>query len=224
MPQTLTNSWKVHLGDKFQSIHNMYVHNIGNLSLTAHNSELGNKSFEEKKQFLKEQSRLKLNSFFVNSTSWGENEIKQRANQLFEEAKELWKYEDISMDILVNNEDKEFYTLDDNIDITNKKPIAFEIDKTKYSVKSWKEILVKVLEVFIDIDINAVQRFTKDSDFQGIKRRIISDREEDIRQAEKIADNIFVETNLSANSTLANIKLICEKFGLENDDFIFYVK
>lgn len=224
MPQTLTNSWKVHLGDKFQSIHNMYVHNIGNLSLTAHNSELGNKSFEEKKQFLKEQSRLKLNSFFVNSTSWGENEIKQRANQLFEEAKELWKYEDISMDILVNNEDKEFYTLDDNIDITNKKPIAFEIDKTKYSVKSWREILVKVLEVFIDIDINAVQRFTKDSDFQGIKRRIISDREEDIRQAEKIADNIFVETNLSANSTLANIKLICEKFGLENDDFIFYVK
>lgn len=224
MPQTLTNSWKVHLGDKFQSIHNMYVHNIGNLSLTAHNSELGNKSFEEKKQFLKEQSRLKLNSFFVNSTLWGENEIKQRANQLFEEAKELWKYEDISMDILVNNEDKEFYTLDDNIDITNKKPIAFEIDKTKYSVKSWREILVKVLEVFIDIDINAVQRFTKDSDFQGIKRRIISDREEDIRQAEKIADNIFVETNLSANSTLANIKLICEKFGLENDDFIFYVK
>jgi len=49
MPQTLTNSWKAKLGDKYQLIHDRYLHNIGNLSLSGDNTQLGNRSFEEKK-------------------------------------------------------------------------------------------------------------------------------------------------------------------------------
>ncbi|MFA6759714.1 MAG: HNH endonuclease family protein [Sulfuricurvum sp.] len=224
MPQTLTSAWKVHLGDNFQNIHSLYVHNIGNLSLTAHNSELGNKSYEEKKQLLKEQSRLKLNRFFISSETWSEVEIKKRANLLFEEAKEVWNYENLSIDILTNSEDKEFYTLEDNIDITGKKPIAFELNGIKHSVKSWKEVLVKTLKLLADIDFNMVKSFAYDSDFQGRVQRIISDKGDNIRQAEEIREDLYIETNLSANSILANIKLICEKFDLEDDSFIFYVK
>jgi len=221
MPQTLTSAWKVHLGDNFQNIHSLYVHNIGNLSLTAYNSELSNKSYEEKKKLLSEQSKLKLNRFFIDSNSWSETEIRKRANLLFEEAKEVWNYENISMDIL--SEDKEFYTLEDNVDITGKKPIAFELNRAKYNVRSWKEILIKTLEVLSDLDYNHVKSFTYDSDFQGRERRIVSKNMDEMRKAEKIKDDIYVETNLSANSIIANIKLICEKFGLE-ESFIFYAK
>ena len=128
------------------------------------------------------------------------------------------------MDILKSIDEKEFYTIDDDFDITGKKPISFEIDGIKFSVKSWKEILIKTLEYLSDINLSIVKSFTQDSDFQGREKRIISSSEDNIRQAAKIKDGIFVETNLSANSILANIKLICEKFGLENDDFIYYVK
>ena len=128
------------------------------------------------------------------------------------------------MDILKSIDEKEFYTMDDDFDITGKKPISFEIDGIKFSVKSWKEILIKTLEYLSDINLSIVKSFTQDSDFQGREKRIISSSEDNIRQAAKIKDGIFVETNLSANSILANIKLICEKFGLENDDFIYYVK
>ena len=128
------------------------------------------------------------------------------------------------MDILKSIDEKEFYTMDDDFDITGKKPVSFEIDGIKFSVKSWKEILIKTLEYLSDINLSIVKSFTQDSDFQGREKRIISSSEDNIRQAAKIKDGIFVETNLSANSILANIKLICEKFGLENDDFIYYVK
>ena len=224
MPQTLTHAWKVHLGNSFQNIHDLYVHNIGNLSLTADNSELGNKTFEDKKSILKEQSKLKLNRFFINSNSWNEEKIKQRADLLFEEAKELWNYENNDMDILKSIDEKEFYTIDDDFDITGKKPISFEVGGQKFSVKSWKEILIKTLEYLSDIDLSIVKSFTQDNDFQGRERRIISTNKDDMRNPAKLKDGIFVETNLSANSILANIKLICEKFSLENDDFIYYVK
>jgi hypothetical protein len=39
MPQTLTNSWKAKLGDKYQLVHDKYLHNIGNLSLSGDNTQ-----------------------------------------------------------------------------------------------------------------------------------------------------------------------------------------
>jgi hypothetical protein len=39
MPQTLTNSWKAKLGDKYQLVHDKYLHNIGNLSLSSDNTQ-----------------------------------------------------------------------------------------------------------------------------------------------------------------------------------------
>ncbi|MBD3805517.1 DUF262 domain-containing protein [Sulfuricurvum sp.] len=121
MPQTLTNSWKAKLGDKYQIIHDRYLHSIGNLSLSGDNTQLGNKSFEDKKQILKGQSRLKLNQYFINATTWDDKEINKRANLLFEDAKILWQYpKELDLKLDLQNSDKEFYTLDDDIDIREK--------------------------------------------------------------------------------------------------------
>ena len=60
MPQKLDDSWKVVLGEHFEEIHKTYLHNIGNLILTEFNSEIGNKSFEEKKRKLKITRRIHL--------------------------------------------------------------------------------------------------------------------------------------------------------------------
>jgi len=40
----------------------------------------------------------------------------------------------------------------------------------------------------------------------------------------KIKENYFVETNLSANTIMTYVKLICEKFGLSGDDFVYTIK
>jgi uncharacterized protein with ParB-like and HNH nuclease domain len=54
MPQTLEDHWKSELGENFNEIHKNYLHNIGNLILTEFNSEIGNKSFKEKKKKIRD--------------------------------------------------------------------------------------------------------------------------------------------------------------------------
>ena len=54
IPQNQNNSnlpphWQQELGENYQQVWAKYLHTLGNLTLTAHNSELGNKSFADKK-------------------------------------------------------------------------------------------------------------------------------------------------------------------------------
>lgn len=225
MPQTLTNSWKAKLGDKYQIIHDRYLHNIGNLSLSGDNTQLGNKSFEEKKKILNEQSRLKLNQYFINSVNWDDTEINKRANSLFEDAKVLWEYPtELDLKLDFQNTDKEFYTLEDDIDVTGKKPLYFEIFNEKHSVKSWNDLYVNVVKILVNFDSDIAKSLLIDDDFSGKKQRIISSSESDCRKGYKIKEDYFIETNLSANAIMTYVKLICEKFYLSGDDFIYTIK
>ena len=53
MPQTLTEEWKVNLGHDWLEIHQLYLHTIGNLTLTGYNSEIRNSSFIKKRDIKK---------------------------------------------------------------------------------------------------------------------------------------------------------------------------
>jgi hypothetical protein len=46
------------LGDDYINIHNEYLHSIGNLTLIRHNQELGNNSFDKKKDIYVNNSAL----------------------------------------------------------------------------------------------------------------------------------------------------------------------
>ena len=61
MPQTLTQYWKNQLGEDAEATHELLLHTIGNLTLTAYNPELSNSTWEKKKEILK-VSHLELNS------------------------------------------------------------------------------------------------------------------------------------------------------------------
>jgi len=89
MPQELTEAWRSMLGENYESVHNVYCNTIGNLTLTAYNSELSNFSFS-KKQDIYLNSHYSLNSYFSKCTKWDEIEIKTRATALWEKAKEVW--------------------------------------------------------------------------------------------------------------------------------------
>jgi len=225
MPQTLTNAWKAKLGDNYQIIHDRYLHNIGNLSLSGDNTQLGNKSFEEKKQILIEQSRLKLNQYFINATNWDDEEINKRAELLFEDAKTLWQYpKELDLKLDFQNADKEFYTLDDDIDVTGKKPLYFELFNEKHSVRSWNDLYTQIVKILVDFNSEIARSLLTDDDFSGKKQRIISSIENDCRKAFEVKENYYIETNLSANAIMTYVKLICEKFGLSGDDLVYAIK
>lgn len=81
MPQSLTDEWKIHLGDDCEQAYNLYLDTLGNLTLTAYNSELSNGSFKRKCEIYKE-SHLEMNKYFINTEKWTDYEIKKRAGIL----------------------------------------------------------------------------------------------------------------------------------------------
>ena len=89
MPQKLTGDWQEMLGEDYRDIHQKYLHTLGNLTLTGYNSELGNFSFEEKKEKLK-GSHIELNRWICKQDKWTESEIVDRGKMLIELVKKIW--------------------------------------------------------------------------------------------------------------------------------------
>ncbi|GAA9835600.1 DUF262 and DUF1524 domain-containing protein [Helicobacter pylori] len=119
MPQTLTPEWQRDLGENFKAIHEKYLHTIGNLTLTGYNPEYSNKSFQEKKYMENgfKQSSLKLNQSLRDLESFGEEEIKKRANDLADLALKIWTYPKLDAETLEkykpkkDKKEKEVYDL-----------------------------------------------------------------------------------------------------------------
>ena len=96
MPQNddLCEEWKKMLGDHWERVHTEYLHTIGNLTLTNYNSEMSDKPFLEKMEMKGgfKETNIRLNKYIVKQTEWTEKQIKERADLLFEKAKEIWEY------------------------------------------------------------------------------------------------------------------------------------
>lgn len=92
MPQRLTNWWKEHLGNEWETIHESLINNIGNLTLTGDNSQLAQCSFPDKKRLIKERSHLQINRLFDEYDSWTDKDIYRRAEWISKKLLEIWPY------------------------------------------------------------------------------------------------------------------------------------
>ncbi len=79
MPQTLSDEWRRELGKDYESVHQEYVHNIGNLTLIRHNQELGQKSFTEKKLVYQNKAGLQIaKTRITDKHHWDQKAIQDR--------------------------------------------------------------------------------------------------------------------------------------------------
>ena len=86
------------LGTNWKEVQKNYLHTIGNLTLTAYNSEMSDNPFMVKMDMEGgfKESALRLNSYLVTLTEWNEEHIKERARLLAEKAEQIWEYPEIS--------------------------------------------------------------------------------------------------------------------------------
>lgn len=100
IPQNLhlSTDWISALGSNWQDIQKKYLHSIGNLTLTAYNSEMSDLSFADKLNMKGgfRESALRLNKYVVNQISWGEAQVNERASLLGEVAKKAWPYPNLT--------------------------------------------------------------------------------------------------------------------------------
>ena len=96
MPQNknLSSEWQADLGSEWQEVQKKYLHTIGNLTLTAYNSEMSDRPFLEKMDMPGgfKESALRLNKYVVLQNKWTEKHIQERANELAKKAESIWPY------------------------------------------------------------------------------------------------------------------------------------
>lgn len=217
MPQTLSAKWIVDLGKGAQDIHSKLAHNIGNLTLTGYNSEMSNYSYDEKKEFYN-NSNISITKKICQCEHWGENEIINRAGFMIDEICKIWECPDA-----INNEKMEMdgrteFDIMDEVDVTGRTPCELDICGDVFSINSWSGFLKNLCETLYEYDTQVFRSLVKHNDFKGRSRRIIDDSVDKIRKPLKLADDLYVELNLSANDILNYSKLIIEKFdGMEDE-------
>lgn len=96
MPQNIEHnlSWQQMLGEDWQEVHSLYLHTLGNLTITGYNAEMSNKSFWEKVNGESgfKHSHLKLNESIAQCDVWNKKAIQRRTNILTDIILKIWKY------------------------------------------------------------------------------------------------------------------------------------
>lgn len=94
MPQTLSPSWMDHLLEDYDhesisELHTSLVHTLGNLTLTGYNSGQSNRSFDEKRNYLRSTS-LRMSQEIGEYDKWTFAEIQARTDRLIDMAIQYW--------------------------------------------------------------------------------------------------------------------------------------
>lgn len=95
MPQKLNSDWEQELGEDYKKVHELWLHKIGNLTLTGYNTELSNHSFREKRDMHQDGfkfSPLYLNQSLAQVERWNEFTIYARGKELADRAAKIWIY------------------------------------------------------------------------------------------------------------------------------------
>lgn len=253
MPQKLGDSWKVELGQSFEEVHKKYLHNIGNLILTEFNSEIGNKSFEEKKMKLNTSS-LKYRLDIVDKDVWNEQSIKEHQSNMIKRFLETFslpeEYKEKSNwnTKIQTNEGKLFSPLDtDAGDIAEgNKPEELRIFDDIIKVNTWQDVFIKFLK-YLQENPEHDFDYILDNQFDFFRRdetilkwsvlKELIDFNDDLKRRYKTFDGkawdkvkelkddlLFIHTNISASTCMARIATVMEKLFLSDDSIQIKLK
>ena len=214
--------WKKEVGENYSSVYEVYLHTLGNLTITGHNSELGTKSFSEKKKIIKENSKANiLNKEVLSADKWNETSIINRAKILANMLIKEFEYVDVHSEINEINELS--FGVNSGMDFSDTKPDGFAFVGEYTKVTSWADLLTKFINVAYDLDTDLMTDLASNNySIPNATRVYITNDERKLRKAKQI-DNcgIYYEANLSANNIISFIKDLLSKMNLDTEDFSF---
>lgn len=214
--------WKKEVGKDYDRVYEMYLHTLGNLTITGHNSELGTKSFNDKKKIIRDNSKANiLNKEVLEAISWDEKSILNRAESLSKILLEIFNYINLHSNVSDTNELS--FNVNSDIDFSNTKPGGFSFVGEYTAVASWIDLLSKFIDVSYDLDCDLFNHLASmNYSITNADKVYISNDERKLRKARQINNTgIFFETNLSSNNIVSFIKDLLFKMNLDVDDFSF---
>ena len=223
LPQKINAAvWKKEVGDNYDRVYETYLHTLGNLTITGHNSELGTKPFNEKKKIIRDNSKANiLNKDVLLAERWNEKLIVKRAESLADILINVFDYVEMHSDVTETNELS--FGVNSDIDLSNTKPGGFSFMGEYTTVSSWVDLLSKFIDVVYDLDGELLNELaTKNYSIHNADRVYISNDERKLRKGRQInKTGIFFESNLSSNNIISFIRDLLSRMDLDADEFSF---
>lgn len=222
MPQTLSADWN-HISPEE---HEEYLHTLGNLSVTGYNSELSNKSFAEKQDIIRENSKaVILNSDVLDKESWNIADIQARAKRLAGIILTRYKIDRV-LDDSIEFEYIETLTLDSYDAVTGKKLVSFKLFGETYRQNKYALMLLDVIKMLDKKIPGKLQTLAANNySFNSTKHKHVHLNLDGsgMRWPWKVTEGIYLEANLSAWSCIRFIENLLAEFGFEKDQFSFNI-
>ena len=222
MPQTLSADWSYITTEE----HEEYQHTLGNLSVTGYNSELSNKSFKEKQEIIRENSKaVVLNEDVLDKETWDIESIKARGKRLAGIVESRYNIERV-VDDSIEFEYIETLTLDNYDEVTGKKLVSFRLFDETYRQNKYALMLLDVVKLLDKRRPGKLAELAKSNySFNTTKRKHvhINTNGEGMRWPWKVADGIYLEANLSAWSCIRFIENLMAEFGFDKNQFSFNI-
>ena len=223
MPQNLSPEWRRAVSNED---HEKFLHTLGNLTITGYNSELGNRSFTEKKALIdsKKSKAVILNSDVLNKESWTVEEIKARAGRLAKIVMKLFKTEKI------NDPDLKFdylakITLDDASMATGQYLDSFVFDGNEYKQNTFAYMLVDVVKLLDEQKPGILEELARENySFTSGEKVYLKYGSDSMNSPKEIRDKIFIDTGISSESTMKFIAALFERFDISKSRFYIFVK
>ena len=224
MPQILTEDWKRELGADYKRIHEKYLHNIGNLSLTGYNSELGQKSFANKKQMIidKNSHVVVLNQDILNSNVWTEGVICARAERLSSILLQIFKIDKPLKNISFSVNTEKSLSIAEDFDLTGTKPKACIFLGGTIPVTSYADLLTQIMQCLYDLDSDILDKLAMENfRLSTSSRTYITNDLNSLRKPIQIKDTeIYFESNLSANNIISFLRKALDAFDIGHDELV----
>lgn len=231
MPQNknLSMSWQKMLGENWQSVHEKYLHTLGNLTLTGYNSELGDKPFEKKKEKLEETIThiAVLYSDVKDKSEWNNVNMEKRAKRLAEIILKLFPIEQPKIKIEFTDPHYKLYTLANPDDATYKTVNYFEFLGERLNVSSFAEMVRSIAQILYDMDNSIIDDMAKKHEpLPEWTTPAFSYEEDGVRNPFKLRNcNIYISTGYSASACIFFIRSLMKKYEFDiSEDFVYSAK
>ena len=224
MPQTLSSDWKKELGENYEEIHDLWIHRLANLTLTAYNSEYSNLKFHKKKTIDNGyiDSGLRMNQYIARFDKWDVESLEKRNSDLMKLAIEIWPNIDTDFNTSIGEDIIEL-SLEDEIDLTGFEIISYTYgDDDEIKAVNWARTYVAILKKLFNEDSSIMVNIATDKSETSLSK-IISFNGENFRSAEEISDGLYAELNFSTANKIGNLRKIFDYYNIEYSKLSFKV-
>lgn len=204
LPQKLSDAWKNYLHEHNDlQAHEIWLHTLGNLTLTAYNPELGNSDFDAKKKIYA-QSNFPYTRALTNCNEWNSRQIQLRAQRLTAAAIKIWTLPEEFNSRSANVGDT--FNLDSDFDtLKGEKPATLTIFDREMKMPHWNHMLREIVRQLYAHDGDTFRRAAK---LENVSKNLFRTEPTDF----KIDDNFYMATGFSTDHCLKIAKVLVENF------------